>query len=63
LDGVSGFHAIPYSLTDYASKLDMILSDNERWREMSRGALIWSSSFTWDSHIDLLEGTLDEERR
>lgn len=63
LDGESGFHAQPYDVTDFASKLQLILTDKVRWEKMSREARIWASSFTWDAHIDLLEGVLDEERR
>ena len=63
LDGETGFHAQPYDVTDFASKLRLILTDKSRWEKMSMRARTWASSFTWDTHIDLLEGVLDEERR
>jgi glycosyltransferase involved in cell wall biosynthesis len=63
LDGETGFHAQPYDVADFASKLHIILTDKVRWEKMHRQARIWASSFNWDAHIDLLEGVLDEERR
>jgi glycosyltransferase involved in cell wall biosynthesis len=62
-DGETGYHAKPYDVKDFAGKVDILLSDQERWRTMSRNAKVWASRFTWDSHIDLLEGVLDEQRR
>ena len=63
LDGESGFHAKPYDVNDFADKLNLILSNTAKQREMSRAAKIWASTFSWDTHIDLLEGVLDEERQ
>jgi len=62
-DGRTGYHAKPYSLTDFADKLDILLTDDNRWKTMSRDARSWASRFNWKTHIDLLEGTLDEQRR
>ena len=62
-DGRTGFHAKPYNVTDFAEKLDILLSDERMWHEMSRNARTWASSFNWKDHVDLLEGTLDEQRR
>jgi 1,4-alpha-glucan branching enzyme len=63
LDGETGFHATPYDLEDFASKLDLILSNEQRRSEMSRTAQIWASTFSWEGHVDTLEGVLDEEKR
>jgi glycosyltransferase involved in cell wall biosynthesis len=63
LNGESGFHAKPYDLDDFANKLNLILGNREKQREMSRAAKIWASTFSWDTHIDVLEGVLDEERQ
>jgi len=63
LDGETGFHAQPYDVGDFAAKLQLILKDEVRWRKMSKEARIWAGSFTWDKHVDTLEGILDEERR
>jgi glycosyltransferase involved in cell wall biosynthesis len=63
LNGETGFHAKAYDLTDFAEKVDMLLSNTQTWRRMSRNARRWASSFSWDSHIDKLEAVLDEERR
>jgi len=62
-DGRTGFHAKPYNIDDFSKKLDILLSDNSRWQAMSRNAKAWASSFNWKTHIDLLEGTLDEQRK
>lgn len=63
LDGETGFHARPYDIGDFAAKLQLILKDKVRWRKMSKEARVWAGSFTWDKHIDILEGILNEERR
>ena len=63
LHGETGFHAKPYCLEDFAAKLDLILNDNQRRSRMSRTAQIWASTFSWETHVDTLEGVLDEERR
>jgi glycosyltransferase involved in cell wall biosynthesis len=63
LDGETGFYATPYSVNDYAGKLELILTDDDRRREMSRSARDWANSFDWETHIDILEGVLDAERR
>jgi len=63
LDGESGFHAKPYDINDFAAKLDMILGDEEVQVEMSRIAQAWASRFSWDSHMDILERVLDEQKR
>ena len=62
-DGKTGFHAKPYDLRDFAEKLDAILSNEERRREMSRAAEAWASNFEWETHIEHLERVLDEERQ
>ncbi len=63
VDGETGFHAIPYDLDDFASKLDFILADQALWSQMSRDAEKWASSFTWDSHIDTVEAALHEAKK
>jgi len=63
LDGETGFHARPYDIGDFAAKLQLILKDEVRWRKMSKKARIWAESFTWEKHIDILEGILNEERQ
>jgi len=63
LDGETGFQAEPYSVEDFSSKLSLLLSDDTMWEAMSRNAQIWATSFDWESHIDLLEDTLDEAKR
>jgi len=63
LDGETGYHAVPYDISDFSSKLQTILADQQRWKSMSRMAKVWASTFDWDTHIDLLESVLDQERR
>jgi glycosyltransferase involved in cell wall biosynthesis len=63
LNGESGFHAKPYDIEDFAGKLDSILSSREVWSKMSRAAKIWAATFNWETHVDLLERALDEQRR
>jgi glycosyltransferase involved in cell wall biosynthesis len=63
LDRETGFHATPYDVGDFASKLELILSNDPRRSEMSRAAQIWASTFSWEAHVDILEGILDEEKR
>jgi len=63
LNGETGFHAKPYSIEDFSSKLSILLSDPKLWKKMSHEATIWASSFNWESHIDLLEQVLEEETK
>ena len=63
IDGETGFHAAPYDLQDFSSKIHLLLDDDALWHTMSDEARIWATSFSWDSHIDLLESVLDEERK
>jgi glycosyltransferase involved in cell wall biosynthesis len=63
LDGETGFHAIPYDMDDFSSKVGILMHDDALWRTMSHNAKIWATSFSWDSHVDLLEAVLDEERK
>jgi glycosyltransferase involved in cell wall biosynthesis len=63
LDGETGFYAKPYEVADFSRKLDILLSDDETWRSMSKEAKPWASTFNWKTHIDILEGMLDEQRR
>ena len=62
-EGETGFHAKPYDVADFAEKVELLLSEEKRWRAMSRNAKAWASKFTWDSHVDQLEAVLDEQRR
>ena len=59
LDGETGFHATPYDLGDFERKTLSVV-DKGTWGYMSREAKIWGSTFTWDTHVDLLEHTLEE---
>lgn len=63
IDGETGFLARPYDTEDFASKLSMLLSDDERWSVMSRNARHWASTFDWETHLDKLEAALTEARR
>lgn len=63
IDGETGFLAKPYDTLDFAAKLDMLLSDEGRWAELSRNARDWASTFDWETHIDKLEAALEEARR
>jgi glycosyltransferase involved in cell wall biosynthesis len=63
LDAETGFHAKPYDLKDFGERVQHLRSDKESWKRMSRSAKVWAKSFSWGSHMDLLEGVLDEERR
>ena len=63
LDGETGFHAKPYDLSDFSMKLDRIMGDKETQNSMSRAAQTWAARFSWDEHIDILESTLDAQRR
>jgi len=63
LDGETGFYAEPYDVSDFASKLQMLIDDYALWQSFSKEARIWSRNFSWDNHIDILEGVFDERRR
>ncbi|QQG49300.1 MAG: glycosyltransferase family 4 protein [archaeon] len=63
LDGETGFHAKPYDLDDFASKLQTILTDQELWRKMSARAVEWASSFTWDRHLDIVEAAVIDAQK
>jgi len=63
LDGETGFYAKPYDVSDFGLKLDRIMADRQTQKSMSRSAQTWATEFSWDAHIDLLEGVLDERRR
>jgi len=63
LDGETGFHAKPYDISDFSMKLDKIMGDKRTQESMSRSAQTWAAKFRWEDHIDILESTLDEQRR
>ena len=62
-EGEVEFYARPYDITDFAEKLDVLLTENVTWKRMSRNAKEWASRFSWNSHVDQLERVLEEERR
>jgi glycosyltransferase involved in cell wall biosynthesis len=63
LDTETGFHAKPYDLKDFGGKVQQLRSDETAWRRLSRNARVWATKFSWNSHVDLLEGVLDEARK
>jgi len=62
LDGETGYVVSPYDFADYASKAGSLVEDESLWNAMSRNARIWARTFSWEDHLDILEGTLDAER-
>lgn len=60
LDGVTGHHAKPYDVADFADKVENLLTDKAQWNRMSRNAKEWASSFSWNRHVDILETALKD---
>lgn len=60
LDGKTGFHAKPYDIDDFASKVGYLIENRSIWSEMSENAKQWATDtrFSWERHIDTLEKTL-----
>jgi glycosyltransferase involved in cell wall biosynthesis len=58
-DGVTGFLAEPYDVSDYADKMLKLFKD-EKLRE-KMGLAAWTRTknvFSWDSHVDALEKSI-----
>jgi glycosyltransferase involved in cell wall biosynthesis len=60
LDGRTGFHAKPYDVQDFASKVGYLIQDKKAWMEMSSKAREWAMlpQFSWETHVDVVEETL-----
>lgn len=60
LDGKTGYHAEPYDIRDFASKVGFLLDDKKAWSEMSENAREWAAlpRFSWERHTAIMEETL-----
>jgi len=63
LNGETGYVATPYDLTEYTNRVRSLVSDDSLWKTMSKNAKVWATTFSWEDHLDVLEGVLDAERR
>jgi glycosyltransferase involved in cell wall biosynthesis len=63
LNGETGYVVAPYDMLEYANRVRSLVSDNSRWNAMSRNARVWATTFSWEDHLNVLEGVLDEERK
>jgi glycosyltransferase involved in cell wall biosynthesis len=58
-NGVTGFLAKPYKISDYADKMLALFKDIKLRKKMGQGALERTKNkFSWDRHLDILEETL-----
>jgi len=59
IDGITGYHAKPYSLVDFAEKTSEILMDETLRNKLGLNAYQHvQSNFTWEKHTDKLESIL-----
>ena len=59
-NGVTGFLAKPYKVTDYADKMLKLFDDKKLRKKMGRAA--WErtkNKFSWEKHIDVLAKTIE----
>ena len=59
-DGVTGFLAKPYKISDYADKMLKLFKDKKLRKRM--GLAAWErtrNKFSWERHLDVLEKTID----
>jgi len=59
-DGVDGFLAPPYDLTQMAGMISTLLMDHEKRENMSKKAREKAASFTWKGHADILEEAIQQ---
>ena len=61
VDGKTGYHASPYDVNDFASKVGNLFEDQKAWAEMSVNARLWAAlpQFSWERHVDIVEKTLE----
>lgn len=58
-DGVTGFLATPFDISDYAEKIVWLLEDPKLRHEMGRAAYEKvRREFSWEKHIDILEAAV-----
>lgn len=63
VDGETGYVVEPYNVGQFASALDYLLDNNDRWSGLSTHAKHWAQSFSWNSHMNILENTLGKAVR
>jgi len=61
LNGETGYVVAPYDLPEYTSRVRSLVDDESLWNTMSRNARIWATTFSWEDHLNVLEGVLDAE--
>jgi glycosyltransferase involved in cell wall biosynthesis len=58
-NGVTGFLANPYKISDYADKMLMLFKNKKLRKKMGEAAYNRTKSkFSWDKHLDILEETI-----
>ena len=62
LNGETGYVVPPYNLQEYTSRVGRLIDDESLWNSMSRNAKVWATTFSWEDHLNILEGVLDAER-
>ena len=56
LDGITGYRAVPYNLSDFAEKISQLLTDEELRNRLGENAREHvEKNFTWDRHTAQLE--------
>jgi len=59
-NGVDGFLAPPYDLTQMAGMISTLLTDHKKREHMRRMARKKAASFSWERHADILEEAIDQ---
>lgn len=60
-DGVSGFLAKPYDVSDYSEKIVRLLTSRSLRLKMGKNAYLRTKNlFSWDKHVDILENKIKE---
>ena len=63
LNGETGYVVAPYDLPEYTNRVRSLVGDDSLWNAMSRNARVWATTFSWEDHLNVLEGVLDAERK
>jgi glycosyltransferase involved in cell wall biosynthesis len=58
-NGVTGFLAKPYKISDYTDKMLILFKDKKLRKQMGKNAFIRTKNkFSWDKHLNTLEETI-----